>query len=94
MKIKLREYFNNSEEIEILDDLLSSYSHTKFDRLFHYKSIKALFELFVAENGEEFLSSYSGIQRGRYQDVLQSIMSEFRKYHNQSISFSNQCSYI
>ena len=87
MKAKIKECFKEIEEIQILDDVLSSYSHTKFDKLFGYRSIKALFELFIAEEGEEYLSNYKGAQRKRYQDVLKSIISRFRKQHNGSISF-------
>ena len=81
MKAKIKERFQEIEEIQILDDVLSSYSHTKFDKLFGYKSIKALFELFIAEDREEYLSSFKGVQRRRYHDVLKNTILKFRKQH-------------
>ena len=91
MKAKIKECFKEIEEIQILDDVLSSYSHTKFDRLFGYQSIKALFELFIAEEREEYLSNYKGVHRKRYQDVLKSIISRFRKQHDGPLNFSKMC---
>ena len=84
LKAAIKEYFKDIEEIVIFEDVLSSYSHTKFNKLFQYKSIMALFELFVAENKDEFLSNYKGAQRRRYNDGLRCIMSKFRKLHNDS----------
>ena len=92
LKAALKEYFKEIEEIQILEDVMTGYSHTKFDRLFHYKSIMALFELFVAENKEEFLSNYTGAQRRKYNDGLRCIMSKFRKLHHDSLCFSKMCS--
>ena len=92
LKAALKEYFKEIKELMILDDVLSAYSHTKFNKLFHYKSIMALFELFVAESREQFLSTYTGVQRRRYNDGLRCIMSKFRKLHNDSLCFSKMCS--
>ena len=91
MKSKIKEYFKGIEEIQILGDVLSSYSHTKFDRLFGYKSIQTLFEFFIAEKGEEYLSGFTGMQRRRYQDVIESIISKFRKQHIGSLTFNKTC---
>ena len=92
LKAAIKENFKEIEEIQILENVMTGYSHTKFNRLFHYKSIMALFELFVAEHKEEFLSTYTGAHRRRYNDGLRCIMSKFRKLHNDSLSFSKMCS--
>ena len=82
MKAKVKENFTEVEEIQILDDVLSGYSHTKFNRIFGYKSIKALFELFISEDRDEYLSNFKGAQRRKYHDALRNIIAKFRRQHN------------
>ena len=79
MKTKLKEYFKQIEEVQILNDILSSYSHVKFERIYEYKAIKILFEVFMAENREQFLSSFTGVQRVRYEGELENIVESFDK---------------
>ena len=78
-KARLKTYFEGIEEIQILYDLFISYSHTKFNRIFKYRAIETLFEVFMAEHREQFLSSFTGEQRARYEEELTNIAVNFNK---------------
>ena len=86
MKVKLRRHFEGIEEIRILDDVLSSYSHFKFDKMYKYKAIESLFEAFMSENSEELLSRFTGIQRARYEEELRTIAANFNKQQWKSLN--------
>ena len=90
MKVKLNRYFKDIEEIQILDEILSSYSHVKFDKIFKSKAIQSLFEVFMAENREQFLSNFSGKQRSRYEEEFRSIAALFNKQHWKPLNVSNK----
>ena len=77
MKAKLNWYFEEIEEIQILNDILSSYSHQKFNRMFKYEAIRTLFEAFMTGQREHFLSSFTGVQRSRYEEELRTIAVHF-----------------
>ena len=80
-KARLKAYFEGIEEIQILYDVLLNYTHTKFNRIFKYKAIETLFEVFMAEYREQFLSSFTGIKRARYEEELGNIAVNFNKQH-------------
>ena len=79
MKAKLNRYFKDIEEVQVLGDILSSYSHEKLDKIFKYKVIQSLFEAFIAESREELLSNFTGKHRARYEEELRSIAANFNK---------------
>ena len=80
-KARLKAYFQGIEEIQILYEVSLSYSHTKFNRIFEYKAIETLFEVFMTEHREQFLSSFVGIQKARYEEELRNIEVNFNKQH-------------
>ena len=90
MKAKLNRYFEEIEEIQVLDDILSGYSHVKFDKIYKSKVILSLFELFISDNREEFLSNFTGVQRARYEEELRSIAANFNKQHWEPLNVSNK----
>ena len=77
MKTILKPRFEGIKEIELIEDILRSYSHIKVDNLFSASSIKFLFELFVAHGKEEFVSNYHGVQKSKYQEAFNEIMTRF-----------------
>ena len=77
MKSKIKSRFRGIEEIELIEDLLTSYSHAKVSRLFTVDNIKVLFELFVTHGKEELLSNFSGEQKSKYEEALDELMSSF-----------------
>ena len=79
MKAKLNKYFREIKEIQALDDVLSSYSHKKFEEMFKYKSIKTLFEIFMTDERELFLSGFTDIKRARYEEELRNVAAGFNK---------------
>ena len=79
MKAKLNRYFQEIEEIQVLGDILTSYSHVKFDKIFKYKIIQSLFEVFIAENREQLLSKFTGMHKARYEEELRCIAVNFNK---------------
>ena len=78
-KARLKAYFEGIEEIQILYDVLLNYTHTKFNKIFKYKAIETLFDVFMAEYREQFLSSFTGIQKVRYEEELRNIAVNFNK---------------
>ena len=79
MKRQLSPYFCDVEEIEILDDILASYSHAKLNRIYQYENIRLLFEFFIVHNKECFLSSFGGEQKDKYNEALQELFESFEK---------------
>ena len=57
---RLTEYFEGIEEIKTLEEMQESYSHTKAWKILSYKNLRKLFQIFVAEDGDNFLSNFSG----------------------------------
>ena len=77
IKVILKTRFRGIEEIELIDDILSSYSHSKVSKLFSVSNIKVLFQLFVIHGREEFLSSFKGEQKVRYEEAFDELTSNF-----------------
>ena len=77
MKRQLSDYFRDVKEIQVLDDILTSYSHAKVYRMFKYDSLRILFEFFVAQDKDYFLSNFRGEQRDRYEDELYELIHNF-----------------
>ena len=78
MKKQLSKYFKNVEEIEVLDDILTSYSHAKVNRIYKYENIRILFEFFMIHNKDHFLDSLEGEKRDRYDDALGELIENFK----------------
>ena len=78
MKKQLSTYFNDVKEIGVLDDILTSYSHKKFKRIYKYQSLKILFEFFITYNRDHFLSNFRGEKRDRYEDTLNELIKKFK----------------
>ena len=79
MKRQLSRYFRDLEEIQVLDDILTSYSHAKVYRMFKYDSLRILFEFFVTQDKDYFLSNFKGDKRDRYEDELYELIQNFEK---------------
>ena len=77
LKTVLKTRFRGIEEIELVEDILTSYSHAKVNKLFSVSNIKILFEIFMTHGKEEFISSFSGEQKSKYEEALNQIMSSF-----------------
>ena len=77
LKTVLKTRFKGIEEIELVEDILTSYSHAKVNKLFSVSNIKILFEIFMTHGKEEFISSFSGEQKSKYEEALNQIMSGF-----------------
>ena len=77
MKRQLSDYFRDVKEIQVLDDILTSYSHAKVYRMFKYDSLRILFEFFVTQDKDYFLSNFRGKQRDRYEDELYELIQNF-----------------
>ena len=77
LKTVLKTRFKGIEEIELVEDILSSYSHAKVSKLFNVSNIKILFEVFMTHGKEEFISSFSGEQKSKYEEALNELMSSF-----------------
>ena len=45
--------------------------------MFKYEAIRILFEAFMTEEREHFLSSFTGVQRSRYEEELRTIAVHF-----------------
>ena len=82
MKKRLSKYFKDFLEIKILDDIMTSYSHAKIQRIFKHDSIRILFEFFIAHNKDHFLSSFKGEQREKYAEALNEFVVKFKKEAN------------
>ena len=67
-------YFEDVQEIKVLNDILTSYSHAKFDKIFACQNLRILFEFFISEEAEEFLSNYSGKKQDTYKQTLDEII--------------------
>ena len=78
MKRQLSKYFKSVEEIEVLDDILTSYSHAKVNRIYKYENIRMLFEFFMVHNKDHFLDSFNGEKRDRYDDALRELIENFK----------------
>ena len=77
MKKQLRTYFRDVIEIQVLNDILTSYSHAKVDKIFKYESIRILFEFFIDHNKDHFLSNFRDKQRDTYEDTLRELVQKF-----------------
>ena len=77
LKAMLKTRFKGIEEIELIEDILTSYSHAKVRKLFSVSNIKILFEVFMAHDKEEFVSSFSGEQKSKYEEALNELLSSF-----------------
>ena len=73
----LKTRFKGIEEIELIEDILISYSHAKVNKLFSVSNIKILFEVFMTHGKEEFVSSFSGEQKSKYEEALNELLSSF-----------------
>ena len=78
-KKQLRTYFEDVDEIKILNDILTSYSHAKVSRIYKYEIIHILFELFINHNKDSFLSNFKGEQRDKYKEALDEFAENFKK---------------
>ena len=78
MKKQLSDYFRDVEEIQVLDDILTSYSHAKVNRIYKYENIRILFEFFMTHNKDHFLDSLEGEKRDRYDDALRELIENFK----------------
>ena len=67
-------YFEDVQEIKVLNDILTSYSHAKFNKIFACQNLRILFEFFISEEAEEFLSNYSGKKQDTYKQALDEII--------------------
>ena len=77
LKTMLKTRFKGIEEIELIEDILTSYSHAKVSKLFSVSNIKILFEVFMTHGKEEFVSSFSGEQKSKYEEALNELLSSF-----------------
>ena len=77
LKTMLKTRFKGIEEIELIEDILTSYSHAKVSKLFSVSNIKILFEVFMTHDKEELLSSFSGEQKLKYEEALNELLSSF-----------------
>ena len=77
LKTMLKTRFKGIEEIELIEDILTSYSHAKVNKLFSVSNIKILFEVFMTHGKEEFVSSFSGEQKLKYEEALNELLSSF-----------------
>ena len=82
MKKQLKTYFGNVKEIQMLDDIMASYSHVKMNRICKYENIRILYQFFVDHNKDNFLSNFKGEQRDTYEEGLDKLMENFRKEAN------------
>lgn len=72
-----RELFANNEAIKILDDLISSYSHSKMNKVTDSQALKVLFEFFICKEQEEFLNNFEGLQKEKYTKRIEDILFKF-----------------
>ena len=72
---RLAEYFVGIEEIQIFEEIQTSYSHTKARHILGCQNLRKLFHFFVAEDGDNFLSNFSGTKYDRYKQALDDLMS-------------------
>ena len=79
MKRQLSAYFKDVKETGVLDDILTSYSHKKFKRIYKYQSLKTLFQFFITYSRDHFLSNFRGEKRDRYEDALHELIKNFKK---------------
>ena len=79
MKNQLHAYFEDVKEIEIMEDILTSYSHAKVYKICTYKNIRILFEFFISYNKDNYLSNFRGDQKERYGQALDELLKIFRR---------------
>ena len=82
MKKQLKTYFEDVKEIQMIDDIMASYSHVKMNRICKYENIRILYQFFVDHHKDNFLSNFEGEKRDIYEEALDKFMENFRKETN------------
>ena len=75
MRNRLKNYLKSVKEIQALEEIQKSYSHTKAKKMFSYQKLKKCFKFFVAEDGDEFLSNFTGTKYDCYKQALDDLVS-------------------
>ena len=91
MKRQLSGYFRDVKEIQVLDGILTSYSHAKVYRMFKYDSLRILFEFFNVHNKENFLSNFKGEKKEKYEEALDELIQNFESEATSLASIQDAC---
>ena len=67
---RLKKHLKGVKEIRALEEIQTSYSHAKVWKILSFTNLQKLFQLFVAEHKDNFLSKFSGTKHDCYKQAL------------------------
>ena len=91
MKKQLSAYFRDVKEIQVLNDILTSYSHAKVNMMCKYDSLRILFEFFNTHDKDHFLSNFKGQKKEKYEEALDELIQNFEIEATSLASIQDAC---
>ena len=76
-KRKVYSVLTSVEAIDLLEDVLASYSHQRLEKIFTSPDLKILYEFFVEHSKNNFLSNYEGAKLEKHEAGLDEFNKKF-----------------
>ena len=76
-KTRLKSLLSDVESLNLIDSVLTSYSHNKLEKIFKSQTMKILFEYFIEHSYENFLSNYEGQKLEKSKEMLGYFTTKF-----------------